>query len=552
MDADRPGAEAYPRDGPTGASGLRHLVFALLGSEPPATSLAELVVSEIMTAVREFLGTNPAFPPAALITASALRIHLLRRCGFLGSIGSLDEKVVRGITKAVVEHYQQRPEIVERRERRRARVAAGREIPLDTITEVRDVFHLEELKWLGTLAGGRSGSTVLKVYIRERPAKEAVGVLKLTREQDDYQRERRGYDEAHGDWLRHWVAEKPLACECSSGLFALLSRLAFPPDATGDDSDSLEVTILRGQRARSTAVVSELGRAYSSHLPDADRKDDAPSDFVRQLVRHWPGTIDRRIWSEEDLWTIVGLPGPRTPAFLDGGVLRWNPLWLLNRGIGQPNEKRVYFHSLQHGDLNARNVLLRRRDDSPASGCLVQLIDLEKAERTSSLLDICWLTLWIIVASGSRVPRASATHWALLPQRLVGAVIEGQQDDEELGSLQLGVDLASVLAHDVREMPRAFTDNATKGFWENRINDQLRLTLTITALVMTYYEARNLERAFDEGEDTESSENQLSVLWAVTFFRIAAIALKEYGEGLPDGGQAPDVWQLVKELTILS
>ncbi len=546
MRGDKTDGEVVPTD--SGRSRLNQIVFDAFGSAIPKESLFEAVVSDIVDAVREFLATNPAFPATVLITGSALRSFVLRKCGFFGDSGSLDERVVKAVSQEISDHYQHRPEIVERRERRRARADEVRGAPLDTIDEVKSALGLEELKWLGTIVGGRSGAIVVKTYIRERSVNEAVGILKLTRRYDDYERERGGYEAALRDWFRAWVTAKPLACECPSGFFALLSRLAFPPDISGDDSDSLENIVLRGERGRAMAVMSELGGAYASHLPGSERKYETPSEFVRSVVRHWPVTAARRVWSEDDLWTMIGLPGPHTPAFIDGAAVRWNPLWLVGRDLGRQGERRVYFSSLQHGDLNTRNVLVRRAQGTVVASHLVQFIDLEKTERTSSLLDVCWLALWIVVAAGSRVPGAAPEHWAALPDRFVDAVVGGSLRDEDLGPFQLGIDLASALMGGMRDISKRFDDSATKGFWENRLYDQLRLTLGVTSLVMTYYEARNLERAFDEGEDMASSSCQVSTLWAVTFFRIAAAALKEYGEGAPDGTRAANIGELVKGL----
>lgn len=524
---------------------ISRAIFESVRADAFSPLVVDAIVEETIEAIREFLTTNPAFPPAANITASALRDYVLTKCGIFGADISLEDRLAFEITREIVEHYRGREDVVSRRAARRDQ--EQEQPPLDVIEDLRTQLGLEALAYLATFGGGLSGSTVLKVYMRVDETNEAVGVMKLTEAEEDHERELKGHEAAANSWLARWVVPPPTACHISAAghdrrRFALLFRLAFPPSASGDDSDSLHTTICRGERVRAGGVVAELGRAYAEHLLSADREAIPVQQFVMALLAHWPRPSAGEIWTDAAFWNLTGLPSPNAPGFIDDGVVTWNPLWLLNHDLKEARENRVFFSSFQHGDLNARNILVQRHSEgAPAANTTLQLIDFEKAGIASSLLDLCWLSFSVLMAAASRIPRPSREQWWALPASFIEGVLLRHRRDEDLGALQLGVDLACGLLDPVCELASRFEERQTAGFWENRIRDQLALTLGVGALAASYYEGRSLQRAYDRGEDLTAPRCEESLLWAVSFFRIAALAFRGYRDGIPRSQGLADV-----------
>lgn len=527
------------------ASAFSRALFAIFGNAAAAPEIRRALVETIAASVREFLVTAPPIPLDALTSASAFRTHILTRCGIVGFDASLDDEVIDRLTQEIVEHYRSRAEIQARSSLR----VTSRTVdpPLTALPDVQQQLGLDALSYLASVGGGLSGAAVVKVYFREA-AHEAIGILKLTSDSDDHDRERRGHEEATVSWLRHWVSPPPRACTCDSEpsrrRYALLSLLAFPPDSRGDESDCLHIAVGRSERGRVAGVVRELGQSYSAHLHPAERRQLTPRDFVRELLQHWTPSGKEGVWEDAGFWSLPRLPSPNVESFIDGEAVLLNPLWLLQHFEGLAPDNRTFLYSFQHGDLNARNILLARTTETAAAK--IQLIDFEKAGVASSLLDVCWLSLWLIVASGDRVPGPTVAQWQSLPSAFVDAFVGGIQEDRDLGVLQLGVEMGRALIEPIRLVPLGFADLQTRGFWENRLHDQLRLTLGATALGMSFYECRQLHQMYESADG--DSAGQRHTLWAIAFFRIAAIALRPYGPSAPRVRVAPNVVALIDRL----
>jgi len=150
----------------------------------------------------------------------------------------------------------------------------------------------------------------------------------------------------------------------------------------------------------------------------------------------------------------------------------------------------------------------------------------------------------MLVAS-RRVPVPSGEEWDGAAQALVNAILGDPLADEDLGSLQLGVDLSLCLTHAIWRFPDRFIDPGTVGFWRNRLRDQLSITLGASALAMSYYEVRNVERGIERGDEPDSESMRTAALWAICFFRIAAVALSRYCRAPSHGAPRIDMTQLI-------
>jgi Phosphotransferase enzyme family len=184
---------------------------------------------------------------------------------------------------------------------------------------------------------------------------------------------------------------------------------------------------------------------------------------------------------------------------------------------------RVFFTAFQHGDLNARNLLISNPGTTRVKA---QMIDFEKACESSPFLDLCWLSLWLLSASKKSLP-VDAHQWAAAPAAFANVFAEGSDVDDDVGALQTGVDLARELARGVLAKDKEKSAEA-QGFWKNRIAEHLKLTLGATALAMSYYEVRSVVRLVERGGDRDAEEARLASLWAICFFHIAALALRHY------------------------
>jgi hypothetical protein len=176
----------------------------------------------------------------------------------------------------------------------------------------------------------------------------------------------------------------------------------------------------------------------------------------------------------------------------------------------------------------------------------VQLIDFEKAQMGSSLLDLCWLSLSMLMSAASRVPRPSLNEWWLFPSSFVDLMLGDNTPDQELGVLQLGLDLSARLVEPLNRLPESIADPQTAGFFAFRIKDQMALSLGITAMAMSYYEGRGLQRAYDRGEDLDSEGCLRHLRWSVSFFRVAALALGRYAAQVPTEPGIPNIARLLQ------
>lgn len=281
--------------------------------------------------------------------------------------------------------------------------------------------------------------------------------------------------------------------------------------------------VARGQKQDPRRIARELGAAYAANFKNLSPDQNSvtsTSDYFAEVLAHWSRPAKDGAWEDDTFWTAVNLPSPSEECFSDGDRVMCNPLWLIRQ---LPDKQAVFFRSFQHGDLNARNLLLSGEKLSHS-----QMIDFEKAGCNSPLLDICWLSLSLLVASRRSFPvMVTVDHWCAISEAYATTLISGEIVDADVGPFQVGLDLASDLIADLHRLPMESQDDHNKGFLKFRISEHIALTLGAAALAMAFYQVRSVDRAMENGKH-EVEKQKSATLWAICFFRIAAHALSSY------------------------
>lgn len=186
-----------------------------------------------------------------------------------------------------------------------------------------------------------------------------------------------------------------------------------------------------------------------------------------------------------------------------------NPIFALC-DLQFPQTGAVEFrYSIQHGDLNARNVLLPY--DEPTTE-RPALIDFEKTRESSALLNLCYLACFILEASRSN-KLGDGGYWKQVPGAFVKSICEKNGDSElDHGSWQLALNQNVVLFSQIWSTAKSPEEI-------NSLSMQLRLTLGLTAMLRCYYEVRSFH-------NMKKSDLDEVTFWSRLYFRIAAIAFQ--------------------------
>lgn len=392
-----------------------------------------------------------------------------------------------------------------------AAVAASGEL-----TRVAHELGIVQLVVLGRLSGGLSGSYVLKVSYSAVAGEEIFGILKLSRKLDEMSSEARGHRAAASSWLSAHTPTEPIHREFSDGGWAgLLSPLAFPARPRQDASDTLHDAIRIGQSTRCQRILTSVGRSYGQNFSNCARGTMRPLEIGSSfslVMNTWKRPAQSQAWSDEDFWAEVGLPLPSETAFRDGDVVRPNPLrWHDHMARTQA----IFWSSLQHGDLNTRNIVLSS-DERP----LYQFIDFEKSLTTNPLLDVAWLALWV-ARSGCNDGQLDDPTWSSMPRLITNAFLLGRAPDDFIHEAANGLNLVAAMGSSL-----AKAAGCKKKAVDRNETFQLhaRIALGASALAMSYYDAR---RWIDSIGLDDPAQNRVRRLWSITYFRVASISLHD-------------------------
>jgi hypothetical protein len=424
----------------------------------------------------------------------------------------------------------------------------------DTLESWRRLFGLDVLEVNRPLAGGLSGALVLRVYFRPEGAGEEIrlGVLKRRPDADEHHRELEGHTRALSSWLGadcDWVPDRPVAKFSTAGNCSLfLTHLAFPVLAGHPEPPTLHERIsdlgMTFDPAVTEFVAETIGRGYAVRLNLWFRGSRPGTPATRRghllrLLGHWPKF--RRAWEGGDRDPLWDLPGGDSPGFQDGTHVRTNPLWLVQQPRIADDDQLMLPVEFQHGDLNARNVLVAPdAGTTPERVPLVQLIDFEKAGEQFLGLDLCWLAFTTLMASARQV-RLDSAYWLHVPDAFARAVF-AEPRGGHLGDFQLGLDV-------IRRLFTPFHTAPPAGAPELRgvvLGDLLPLLVGGSALAKVLYEMRDVRKRVDQGDAVTSDANRRKRLWALTFFRISAAAFSRLGAAHLGG--AATTWSVEESL----
>lgn len=507
---------------------LRNFIFAAIHgdqNEPPETTLADVLVPLVVQMVEEVLADFPAVPAQWLRNPRIFASEVLRKLG-LNPIGrTVELELARKIRRVILQHYWTRPDIVQ--SQRRREVVRGWEPSQGVLDELKEKFSFQDLQFLGALGGGRSDSIVFGCYAQSNAAGDSIVIIKLTEDKETFDREKSGQSFAGGSWMSNWVLPNIKGDQLRMPprtFFVLVSPLAIPPTVTKIYPESLASLVSKGQAHRAQRVIEQLSRGYArAVIQTSQRIIDSRRSFVDSLRRHWPG-LDVAGWCADFFWEQADLPGPTHRWIQDGGTILSNPLWFMNHSsIAEDKGRRVFLRLFQHGDLNCDNILVNvEQRQGPAP--LVRIIDFEKAGDQSAVLDVCWLSLWLLYAS-YRSPEAGAKVWDAIAPQVVKAVLNDEAIDQHLGAFQLGIDLIRTLVSQTWQDLDRLEDENQQALLRNRLTEQFALTLTMCSAAMAGYEVRKFNRAVDEGASYSDNVCRVACLWACCYLRISAYAL---------------------------
>lgn len=424
--------------------------------------------------------------------------------------------------------YRENPEL---QDRLRKAAKYEEEKALDEVQEVvesaRRKFALKVLQRSDALAGGLSGSLVLRVYYGEQGEQAKLGVFKITDDQDKFDREQNGHLMALASWMSHWVEPIMLAQRLDlekrrGSVFVMLSPLAFPPIAGKQLIPSLHDLTANRERMRCIVAATEIGNCYSLQYESLQPQGEdyiTRREIFLSILHHWDSPLKDNVWAKDAFWLLEGLPAPSCSCIQDGNKVLWNPLWLITHGCFGGDAKIEGRFTDQHGDLNARNVMLPLKANLPGSNePQLRLIDFEKwATHQSAVLDPCWLSLYVLKATAPSA--VSCDFWDDLPSRFYSAIFDPkflQQGDS--GPFQLALEIVAQLFQPFHEMADRNGHTVKNDFFT-----MTSLTLAAAGLAFAYYERRRLNRK-SVSRRAEINEKYCR-LWALFGIRLSAMCL---------------------------
>lgn len=509
---------------------LRQLITSAINpgaSVKDQKTLSDVIMSGVIRTLQEVLADHPPVPAAWLTSPRVFTSEVLRKLGLNTSVGTFEARLSSSIRKVILDHYRSRQDVVP--SPRRGATPTFWEPGPELINGIKQDLDLLDLEFLGELGGGRSDSRVFGCYAKSKAVADSVIVVKMTEDESTYNCEKKGHEAAQASWMAGWVATEPKGTQISAlpkKYFALISPLALPPTAIQMYPESLDTLVSKGQRERGGRVIAHLSSGYAKHVMLAKREMCSRAAFVNSMQAHWSG-LQRAGWNTELFWEEAGLPDPTQRWIQHGATILCNPLWYVNHGVAQEEEKRrPFFKSFQHGDLNCSNVLVGVNKLNSQTAPLIRFIDFEKASEQSALLDICWLAVWLLNAS-HHPPETHLEVWEAVAPQVVAAVLNKDSVDRHLGAFQLGIDLITKLVSRIWKIPDRYTDENERGLITNILTEQFALTLALCSLAMAGYEVRKFNRAVDEGADYSEDVCRLACLWACSYLLISAHALHE-------------------------
>jgi hypothetical protein len=327
----------------------------------------------------------------------------------------------------------------------------------------------------------------------------------------DFEAEKNGLTLASTEWICEYCDSSFQEAELSIDgqvVYALLTSLAFPPSQFTPDIPTLHDVITSSQ-TRCIDIGKLLGKQFAKVFSvHSTSKMESSAGFCQRLISRWPRLV--KSLSDVDFWFPVGLPMHEERSFSDNSGTYRNPINVFFTNDLENESHHEFKYALQHGDLNARNVLLQN-DDHKSS--MLALIDFEKAGVAGCLLDSCYLALFALEASR---PNLSSFRDGLenLHDSFVKCVCLGDVAVYHHKAWHLGLDCAKELVAPIWKMANSPDERSD-------LTRQLHLTLSIVAMARCYYEVKALH-------DGKSTNLSLATLNARLFFRISAAALKQY------------------------
>ncbi len=383
----------------------------------------------------------------------------------------------------------------------------------DVISNCKSILSLDELDYSTTFVGGLSGSQVLRVHLKKAGTPKKLGVLKFTTSNKDFEAEKAGLNAVSSCWISEFCdpsfAEAIFEIDGDT-YYVLITSLAFPPSTYSPEIPTLHDIVCDDRnKARATKVINVFAKKYSELCStECDVKSHSRVNYCQKLLSRWPILIDK--FGDPDFWFPVGLPTKEECHFSDNeGVFR-NPINVFAEMnlIDEGMFKFKYSH--QHGDLNARNILLCKEQQATEKPAL---IDFEKSANAESLLDPCYLSLFLLEAS--RPPNSAfANDLNGLHRSFVNTICTKSGSGVDHGTWQFGLECSKLLFGKIWA-------NAKTPEEVNELTLQVHLTLSITALARCYYEVK----ALHAGKKNSLAE---TTLLARLFFRISAAALEPY------------------------
>lgn len=385
-----------------------------------------------------------------------------------------------------------------------------------TIDAWRQAFELDHLIATRILRSGRSGAEVRLVEFSRRGGELKIGILKVARDEKDFEREFEGQGAAGRSWLAPLVPEAPDRRQVGRQFF-LLSALALP-SGLQRESPTLQSLLDGGYHDRARQVARALAKFYGTRAvaPQIEIASRSPFDHLREIFSPWAAKAARFDWPA---W---GFPATTDESYIDGLAIRVNPLWCAFHEEAWETDRIGLAVGLQHGDLNPRNIIVAEKipADAPCADA-VRLIDFEKVRVTSFFLDICCLSLWLIFESAQGRSLLTAPDWDAVPDALASRFLADVPDERIAASFKVPLDLVDDLVRGVR--------GAVEGRLAQKklVDDMLALTLAVCALARANYELRELERGRDDPDRPVDPE---CLRRAVCLFRVASRAFEKcYG-----------------------
>lgn len=457
-----------------------------------------------------FLDEHPIFLATKISTLIGLSPEQVPK-------SSLLYRLRRIVLSEVSAYVQTDSRMVDRKNRRqRERESDDRLLTHQILEASRDKLKLDTLDLSQELAGGLSGSKVFRVYSSSNGQPSRLCVLKTTTDRKSYESEKDGFDAAKASWIGDFCAPEYSEAVLSIGdkqYFALMLALAFPPSTFSQSTPSLHELLVARNIPRARGVTSRLGKEYARVFWELSTTQvDTAADFCKRLTSKWK-KFESKI-DDDEFWYPIELPSASEPVFHDFGTDLPNPLHVLSRSKFRIDGKVEFHLAIQHGDLNARNILVPY--EAPRQNEVPALIDFEKVGQSSALLDICYLAFFILEAS---LPTASYDESSeVLPKSFVSSIVSGRvPDDIDHGFWQFGLQR-------IAELSAPSVKLANTPEMKHALSIQLHLTLGVVGLLRAYFEVNSLYRE-------RKSDLREVTFWAKLYFRIAATSLEPLADG---------------------